>query len=54
MLCEELKDSDIPHRTRLREYIMKTWGDHLDTLQNEMGVCITVSFYELLINNSIC
>ena len=53
MLCEELKDSDIPHRTYLREYIMKTWGDHLDTLQNEMGVCVMASFYELLINASI-
>ena len=33
---------------------MKTWGDHLDTLQNEMGVCVTASFYESLINPSIC
>ena len=32
---------------------MKSWGDHLDTLQNEMGVCVMASFYELLINASI-
>lgn len=38
MLREDLKDSDIPHRTTVREHIMATWGKHLDELQAEMMV----------------
>jgi uncharacterized Rmd1/YagE family protein len=38
MLREELKDSDIPHRTNLRERILDVWNDHLDKLQEEMAV----------------
>jgi hypothetical protein len=38
MLREELKDSDIPHRTSLRQRILDVWNDHLDKLQEEMAV----------------
>lgn len=38
MLREELKDSDIPHRTSLREQILGAWNDHLDKLQEDMMV----------------
>ena len=38
MLREELKDSDIPHHTSLREQILDVWNDHLDKLQEEMAV----------------
>lgn len=39
MLREELKDSDIPHRTTIRTRIMEIWDEHLDQLQAEMKVC---------------
>jgi hypothetical protein len=38
MLQEELKDSDIPHCTGLREWILDVWNDHLNKLQEEMTV----------------
>ncbi|KAJ7701898.1 hypothetical protein B0H17DRAFT_924065 [Mycena rosella] len=36
MLRAELKDSDIPHRTKIRNRIMEIWDEHLNTLQREM------------------
>lgn len=39
MLRAELKDSDIPHRSKMRSRIMEVWDDHLNTLQREMAVC---------------
>ncbi|KAJ7030540.1 hypothetical protein C8F04DRAFT_961485, partial [Mycena alexandri] len=38
MLRAELKDSDIPHRTKIRKRIIEVWDEHLNTLQREMGV----------------
>ncbi|KAJ7019122.1 hypothetical protein C8F04DRAFT_921005, partial [Mycena alexandri] len=38
MLRSKLKDSDIPHRTKLRKRIIEIWDEHLDTLQDELGV----------------
>ncbi|KAK7021530.1 hypothetical protein R3P38DRAFT_2780753 [Favolaschia claudopus] len=38
MLRSELKDSDIPHRTKIRKRVMEIWDDHLDHLQDEMAV----------------
>ena len=38
MLRAELKDSDIPHRTKIRKRIMEIWDEHLNTLQQEMAV----------------
>ncbi|KAJ6576013.1 hypothetical protein DFH09DRAFT_914990, partial [Mycena vulgaris] len=38
MLRAELKDSDIPHRTKIRKRIMEIWDEHLNTLQREMAV----------------
>ena len=42
MLREDLKDSDIPHRTSLREKILGAWNDHLDKLQEDMAVRIHI------------
>jgi hypothetical protein len=38
MLREDLKDSDIPHRTTIRKRIMEVWDEHLDTLEAQMKV----------------
>lgn len=38
MLREDLKDSDIPHRTTIRQRIMEIWEEHLGTLSEEMQV----------------
>ncbi|KAK6981437.1 hypothetical protein R3P38DRAFT_3463793 [Favolaschia claudopus] len=38
MLRFDLKDSDIPHRTKIRKRVMEIWDDHLDHLQDEMAM----------------
>lgn len=43
MLREELKDSDIPHRTTIRNRILEVWDEHLDRLQKEMEVALLIS-----------
>ncbi|KAF7372427.1 HAT family dimerization domain-containing protein [Mycena venus] len=40
MLRAELKDSDIPHRTKIRKRIIEIWDEHLNTLQCEMAAAI--------------
>ncbi|KAF7326526.1 HAT family dimerization domain-containing protein [Mycena venus] len=40
MLRAELKDSDIPHRTKIRKRIIEIWDEHLNTLQREMAAAI--------------
>jgi len=50
MLREELKDTDIPHRTSLRERILEVWNEHLDTLQEEMAVRNNVYSYIQIYN----
>ena len=36
MLHEELKDEDIPHRTTLRNRILKAWDEYLLSLGYQM------------------
>jgi hypothetical protein len=38
MLRSELRESDIPHRTLIRERILQVWDEHLDLLEAEMAV----------------
>lgn len=38
MLRGDLKDSNIPHRTTIRNRIMEIWDEHLDMLQDQMKV----------------
>ncbi|KAJ7708536.1 hypothetical protein B0H14DRAFT_2415342, partial [Mycena olivaceomarginata] len=38
MLRAELKNSDIPHRTKIRKRVIEIWDEHLNTLQEEMAV----------------
>ncbi|KAJ6545312.1 hypothetical protein B0H19DRAFT_896983, partial [Mycena capillaripes] len=45
MLRSELKDSDIPHRTKIRKRIIEVWDEHLTTLQNEMAHLATAFLY---------
>ncbi|KAJ6586162.1 hypothetical protein B0H19DRAFT_925946 [Mycena capillaripes] len=37
MLRSELKDSDIPHRTKIRKRIIEVWDEHLAHLESEMA-----------------
>lgn len=39
MLRAELKDSDIPHRTTLRNRILERLNEHFEKLKQEMAVC---------------
>jgi hypothetical protein len=41
LLRQELKDSDIPHRTHIRDRIMKMWDSHLEQLQSDMEVAFS-------------
>lgn len=45
MLRESLKDSDIPHRTILRERILERLTEHMDKLKKDMSVCIYKTLY---------
>ena len=38
LLQEELKDSDIPHRTTIRKCIKEIWDEHLAGLESEIKV----------------
>ena len=39
MLREELRDSDIPHRSKMRDRIMEVFKEHLAMLKSDMEVC---------------
>ncbi len=40
MLCEGLKDSDIPHHSSLQAHILQIWDEYLDNLSSELKVII--------------
>jgi hypothetical protein len=42
MLREDLKDSDIPHRTHLRNRVMELLQEYLSDLEKELRVCLSV------------
>jgi len=42
LLRKELKDSMIPHRTKLRELIILSWKEYIVTLKRDLSV---LSFY---------
>lgn len=50
MLREDLKDEDIPHRTTIRARILQVWGDHLDTISEELVVRFNISTFLLSID----
>ncbi|KAJ6540365.1 hypothetical protein B0H19DRAFT_959772, partial [Mycena capillaripes] len=37
LLRSELRDSDIPHRTKIRKRIIEVWDEHLAHLESEMA-----------------
>ncbi|KAF9033370.1 hypothetical protein BJ165DRAFT_1357267 [Panaeolus papilionaceus] len=45
MLREELTDSDIPHRTKIRSRLSDIWTKHLDSLEDEMKVWLCCYIY---------
>ena len=50
LLRQELKESDIPGRTTIRNRIEKAYEDYLKQLEEEMAVCILFSLViEILI-----
>ena len=38
LLCNDLKDSDIPHRTKGRVLIIEAWKKHFMALRAELAV----------------
>ncbi|KAF7358762.1 HAT family dimerization domain-containing protein [Mycena sanguinolenta] len=47
MLRSELKDSDIPHRTKIRQRVMEIWDEHLDKLESEMALAVSFKSFQL-------
>ena len=43
LLQQDLKDSDIPHRTTIRNHVKEIWDEHLKGLEEEIKVCVTCS-----------
>jgi hypothetical protein len=41
MLREDLRDKDIPHRTKIREAIIVAWKEYFASLKLELAVCAT-------------
>jgi hypothetical protein len=41
LLREDLRDRDIPHRTKIREAIMVAWKDYFVKLKLELAVSAT-------------
>jgi hypothetical protein len=39
LLREELKESDIPGRTAIRNRVEKAYEDYMEQLQKDMAVC---------------
>ncbi|PBK80388.1 hypothetical protein ARMGADRAFT_892284, partial [Armillaria gallica] len=42
MLCKELTNDDIPHRTQIQKHVMEIWEDHLKQLSTEMQVYVII------------
>src|SRR5271163_3565835 len=49
LLRQELKESDIPGRTTLRNRIEKAYEDHMKQLEEEMMVCILFSLSDKIL-----
>ena len=49
LLRQELKESDIPGRTTLRNRIEKAYDDHMKQLGEEMMVCILFSLSDKIL-----
>jgi hypothetical protein len=42
-LWRDIKDSDIPHRTKLRDLITQAWVEYFDVLKGDLAV--SIQFY---------
>lgn len=40
-LHQELRETDIPRRTKLRELIIETWRDYFQVLKDDLAVSLT-------------
>jgi len=49
LLRQELKESDIPGRTTIRNRIEKAYDDHMKQLGEEMMVCILSSLSDKIL-----
>ena len=53
-LREDLKDTDIPHRTKIKMDIIEAWKDYFVTLKQDLAVCILLSIVlKLLITSQM-
>jgi hypothetical protein len=52
LLRSDMKQSVIPHRTKLRELIIHDWRRHYGELKDDLAVCL--SFQALMHANIMC
>lgn len=50
MLHPELRDQDIPHRTKIRSHIMELGESHIRDLGKEMRVSNVLTYYSVVIS----
>ena len=43
LLRSDLKDSDIPHRTKQRELLLQAWKDYFQILRSNLAACLPPS-----------
>ncbi len=44
LLCNDLQDSQIPHRTKLRELVLQAWSQYFQALRRDLAACSLPSF----------
>lgn len=45
LLRSELKDSDIPHRTTIRNHVKDVWDSHMAGLETELQVNYLINYF---------
>jgi hypothetical protein len=48
LLREDLKDTDIPHRTKIREQIIKAWKIYFQELKDDVVVCYILLMTQII------
>ena len=53
MLHPELRDRDIPHRTKIRSHIMELGESHIRDLGKEMRASYDLTYYSVVISSML-
>src|ERR1700709_2330596 len=48
LLRPDLKESDIPHRTKISDLILETWNEHFQVLKAELAVSVQLLIVQII------